>query len=272
MRAIRTLLVDDEPLANAGLRALLAGHPDLTIVGEAQSGQDAIQQITGLHPDLIFLDVQMPRLDGFEVLRTAMRRMPEGPIPQVIFVTAYDEFAVKAFEVRALHYLLKPVDDARLREALRRARETLQARWRDPSSDTLERMMRALLDEHAAGRIGRENRTREYLARIVVTIGARAVPIEVGDIDWIGARDYCAELHTRGSAYVIRESLASLEEQLNPAAFTRIHRSSMVNLSRVTEVQRRAVRGTTVVLADGTRLAVSRSRRSRLVELLGSRR
>ena len=131
MRPIRTLLVDDEPLANSGLRALLAGHPDLAIVGEALSGRDAVQQITTLRPDLIFLDVQMPRLDGFEVLRATMGRLP-GPVPHVVFVTAYDEFAVKAFEVRALDYLLKPVDEDRLCEALRRVREGLRAGRRDP--------------------------------------------------------------------------------------------------------------------------------------------
>jgi len=124
VKPIRVLLVDDEPLANAGLRALLAGQPDLTIVAESLSGQDAVQRIKSLRPDLVFLDVQMPRLDGFEVLREAMRQMPDGTIPHVVFVTAYDQFAVKAFEVQALDYLLKPVDEARLRETLRRVRRT----------------------------------------------------------------------------------------------------------------------------------------------------
>jgi len=271
MRSIRTLLVDDEPLANTGLRALLAGHPDLAIVGEALSGRDAVQQITTLRPDLVFLDVQMPRLDGFEVLRATMGRMP-GPVPQVIFVTAYDEFAVRAFEVRALDYLLKPVDDDRLREALRRVREALHAARRDPGSDTLARRVGALLDEYTAGRSNPTYDRGKYLTRLVVSIGSRRVPIEVSDIDWIGARDYCAELHARGSPYVIRESLTSLEERLDPVIFVRIHRSVIVNLTRVTELQRRAIRGTTVVLADGSRLPVSRSRRARLVELLGRRR
>ena len=270
MRPIRTLLVDDEPLANSGLRALLAGHPDLAIVGEALSGRDAVQQITTLRPDLIFLDVQMPRLDGFEVLRATMGRLP-GPVPHVVFVTAYDEFAVKAFEVRALDYLLKPVDEDRLCEALRRVREGLRAGRRDPEGDTLARKVRALLDEYAAGQSHPPPDRDKYLTRLVVSIGSRRVPIEVSDIDWIGARDYCAELHVRCTPYVIRESLTSLEQRLDPASFLRIHRSVIVNLTRLTRLDRRAIRGTTVVLADGSRLPVSRSRRAHLVELLGSR-
>ena len=272
MRPIRTVLVDDEPLANAGLRALLAGEPDLAIVAEALSGGDAVRQITSLRPDLVFLDVQMPRLDGFEVLRAALRQMQDGPIPRVIFVTAYDEFAVQAFEVQALDYLLKPVDEARLREALRRVREALRVARRDPESDTLARRVRALLDEYSTGPSAREHRAGQYLTRVGVSIGSRRVTVEVSDIDWIGARDYCAELHSRGNAYVIRESLASLEERLDPAIFARIHRSVIVNLTRVHRLQRRAIRGTTLLLADGSRLPVSRSRQASLVERLGPQR
>jgi len=268
---IRTLLVDDEPLANAGLRALLAGQPDVTVVGEALSGRDAVQMIVGLKPDLVFLDVQMPRLDGFGVLRAALQQMPDG-LPRVIFVTAYDEFAVQAFEIQALDYLLKPVDEGRLREAVRRVRESLQATRRDPRTDTLARRVRALLDEYGTQSAEPELPAGRYPTRILVSIGSKKLGVEVGDIDWIGARDYCAELHARGRAYVIRESLASLEERLDPTVFARIHRSAIVNLTRVTGLERRALRGATVTLADGSRLAVSRSRQARLIEMIGSRR
>ena len=271
MKALRVLLVDDEPLANAGLRALLAGQPDITIVGEALSGRDAVQLIITRRPDLVFLDVQMPRLDGFEVLRAALRQLPEGPVPRVVFVTAYDEFAVKAFEVQALDYLLKPVSEARLKEALRRSREALRAARQSPEGDTLARRVRALLDEYAANPNARESPPGEYLTRLVVSVGTRKLPVEMAEVDWIGARDYCAELHSRGSTHVIRESLASLEERLDPAVFTRIHRSVIVNLTRVRGLERRAIRGTTLILADGSRLPVSRSRQTRLMELLGPR-
>lgn len=267
---IRVLLVDDEPLAHAGLRALLAGQPDLIVVAESLSGRDAVQRIVALRPDLVFLDVQMPRLDGFEVLREVMRQTPGGAMPHVVFVTAYDEFAVKAFDVQALDYLLKPVDEGRLREALRRVRASLKTARSDPMSDELARKVRALLDEYAGGRSRTDPRQGKYLTRVPVSIGARKRVVEVSDIDWIGARDYCAELNARGTSYVVRESLASLEERLDPARFVRIHRSAIVNLSRVTGLQRRPIRGTTVLMADGSRLPVSRGRQARLVELLGS--
>ncbi len=271
MGPIRVLLVDDEPLANAGLRALLQDQPDLTVVAESLSGREAVQRIVALRPDLVFLDVQMPRLDGFAVLREVMRQTPDGSMPQVVFVTAYDEFAVKAFEVQALDYLLKPVDEGRLREALRRVRASLKAARSGPMSDELARRVRALLDEYAGGRSRRDPGLGKYLTRIPVSIGARKLVVEVNDIDWIGARDYCAELNARGTSYVVRESLASLEERLDPAVFVRIHRSAIVNLTRVTGFQRRPIRGTTVLMADGSLLPVSRGRQAHLMELLGPR-
>jgi two-component system LytT family response regulator len=270
MQRIRVLLVDDEPLANAGLRALLASHRDLEIVGEALSGAEAIQKILTLSPDLVFLDVQMPKCDGFEVLRSVLRRGRVDAKPfRVIFVTAYDEFAVRAFEVRALDYLLKPVDEGRFQEAVARARDALRTVSSAPAADALELRLRALLDDFTAARTGRAS--DRHLRRILVGIGPRTVPVEVGDIDWIGARDYCAELHAGGKTYVVRETLSALEGKLDPAIFARIHRSAIVNLSRVTELRKRTVRGASVVLTDGSRLPVSRNRRARLVELLGSR-
>jgi two-component system, LytTR family, response regulator len=252
-RPIRVLLVDDEPLGNASLRALLAGHTDIEIAGEALGGHAAIRLIRGTRPDLVFLDVQMPEVDGFSVLRAV------GPetMPAVIFVTAYDAFAVRAFDVRAIDYLLKPVAADRFTQALDRARDTL-TRSRDGD---FERRLRALLDDYAAAAPTSE--------QLLVRVGRRDVVIPTRDVDWIEADDYCAVLHIGGRRQIVRATLASLESQLDPAAFARVHRSAVVNLRRVREVRRHPIGGLTLVLLDGTRLTVSRGRRAQLMEKMG---
>jgi two-component system LytT family response regulator len=265
---IRTLLVDDEPLANAGLRALLSAHRDVEVVGEALSGSEAVRLTRQLAPDLLFLDIQMPRLDGFGVLREVMRDRGVR-IPAVIFVTAFDEFAVHAFEVQALDYLLKPVAEDRFRRALDRVRQTLSGELSRGRADQLEQRLRALLDELSARAALPRSAWRE---RIMASVGPRAVVVEVAAIDWIGARDYCAELHVGGVSHLVRESLSTLESGLDPARFLRVHRSAIVNVTRVTELRRRAMRGLEVVLAGGTRVPVSRNRRQQLLERLGPAR
>ncbi|HXB25356.1 MAG TPA: LytTR family DNA-binding domain-containing protein [Gemmatimonadaceae bacterium] len=253
-RPIRVLLVDDEPLGNASLRGLLTEHDDVEIAGEALGGHAAIRLIRGGRPDLVFLDVQMPEVDGFGVLRAV------GPaaMPAVIFVTAYDAFAVRAFDVRAIDYLLKPVAADRFAQALDRARDAL-TRTRDTD---LERRLRALLDDHATA-------TAPANTQLVVRVGRKDVVVPTADVDWIEADDYCAVLHIGGRRHVMRATLASLEAQLDSAAFTRIHRSAIINLRRVREVRRHGIGGLTVVLLDGTALAVSRNRRAQLMEKLG---
>jgi two-component system LytT family response regulator len=262
---IRTLLVDDEPLANAGLRALLSAHRDVEVVGEALSGQEAVRLTGQLTPDLLFLDIQMPRLDGFGVLREVMRNR-ETRLPAVIFVTAFDEFAVHAFEVQALDYLLKPVAEDRFRRALDRVRKSLAMESGRGRGDQLEQRLRALLDELST-RAALPGST--YRQKIMASLGPRAVVVEVAAIDWIGARDYCAELHLGGVSHLVRESLTTLEAGLDPSTFLRVHRSAIVNLSRVTELRRKAMRGLEVVLAGGARIPVSRNRRQQLIERLG---
>jgi two-component system LytT family response regulator len=252
-RPIRVLLVDDEPLGNASLRALLAGHADVEIAGEALGGHAAIRQIRSARPELVFLDVQMPEVDGFGVLRAVG---PEA-MPAVIFVTAYDTFAVRAFDVRAIDYLLKPVAADRFAQALARARDML-TRTRDGD---FERRLRELLDDYAT--------VAPASGQLLVRIGRRDVVVPARDVDWIEADDYCAVLHIGGRRQIVRATLASLESQLDPAAFARIHRSAVINLRRVQEVRHHPIGGLTVVLVDGTRLAVSRNRRAQLMEKLG---
>lgn len=250
---VRVVLVDDEPLANAGLRALLAAQRAVEVVGEATSGRMGARIILERRPDLVFLDVQMPETDGFQVLELVLRGLPPGVAPpEVIFVTAHDQFALRAFEVRALDYLLKPVDDRRFREALGRARERLLTRRSD--TEGLIRRLRELLDEHAGQRDGGD--------RLVVTVGTRSIPVPVATIDWVGARDYCAEVHAGGRSYIVRESLAALAERLGPERFLRVHRAAIVNLARATEIRRGVGGRITLILADGTRVPVSRSRRA----------
>jgi two-component system, LytTR family, response regulator len=255
---LRVLLVDDEPLANAGLRALLASHHDVDVIGEANGGSDAIQAITTLRPDLVFLDVQMPRVDGFAVLRAVSAES----MPEVIFVTAYDEFAVRAFEVNALDYIVKPVAADRCQKALDRARRALV----HSHNGTLVERLRSLLDSQPAPPAA------AYASRLVVRIGSRDVLLPVTDIDWIEADDYCAIVHAGGTRHVIRETLGALTARLDPAAFARIHRSAIVNMSRVCEVRRHGLGALSAVLADGTAIPVSRNRRAELAARLGRAR
>jgi len=271
---LRVVIVDDEPPALAGLRALLSRHSDIEIAGEALGGTSAIATILDVHPDVVILDVQMPEVDGFQVLDAVQKS--EGRLPFIIFVTAHDEFAVQAFEVHAVDYLLKPVADARFARALTRAREFIASR----SNGDLGQRLQALLDEHSQ-RAAREPGSStapagdpavgsRYATRMLVRVGQRDEIVSVADIDWIRSDDYCSILHIGGKQHIIRETLGALEKRLDPRSFARIHRSVIVNLSRVTALRRLRVGGVNVVLRDGTQLPVSRARRAMLTDILGS--
>lgn len=255
---IRALLVDDEPLANAGLRTLLAPHADIEVVGEAHGGREAIGAILSVHPDLVFLDVQMPVVNGFDVLR----EVGYDTVPAVIFITAYDEFAVRAFEVRALDYLIKPIAAKRLDSALRHAREAL-ARARDGA---LAHRVRDLVERHPTGP------PAAYASRLVIRVGRREVMLAVTDIDWIEADDYCSIVHAQGARHVVRETLGSLATRLDPSAFARVHRSAIVNMAHVRELRRHGLGQVSLVMADGAQIPVSRARRAELATRLGDAR
>lgn len=250
---LRTLIVDDEALARERLRGFLAGESDIEIIGECGDGAEAIEVLEREQPDLLFLDVQMPELDGFGVLEAARPARP----PVVIFTTAFSQHALKAFEVHALDYLLKPFDRDRLRLALDRARE----RHRQQQSGALNEKLTALLAEIRPA--------PTVVDRLVVKTSGKVVLVKAADIDWIEAADNYVSLHVGNETHLLRETMNALESRLNPKLFLRISRSTIVNLERIKELQPMFHGDYTVILRNGTRLSLSRSHRDRLQHLLG---
>ncbi|MEL7061702.1 MAG: response regulator [Acidobacteriota bacterium] len=250
---IRTLLVDDEPLAREKLRGFLETENDIEIVAECRNGQEALEHLESDPPDLVFLDVQMPELDGFEVLEN----LDPAKLPVVVFVTAFDRYALQAFEVHAADYLLKPYDRERFRAALDRARRELA---RD-ELDEVRAELRRLLDEV-------EQRKTGHPERLVIKNSGRVVLVAVADIDWIDAAGNYVKIHAGGEVYQQRETMSGLEDRLDPAQFLRIHRSTIVRLDRIKELQQQFHGDYVVVLQGGQRLTLSRSYRDRLHEAL----
>jgi len=253
MGNIRVLVADDEPLARRGVRQLLAPHPDISVVGESRNGPDTLRALDALKPDLLFLDVQMPEMDGFAVLRSR----GVDRLPAVVFVTAHDQFAVRAFEAHAIDYLVKPLNVERFEAALQRVRERLCLL----ESADLARRLTALL---AAERAERE---KKGIERLVVSTPESDLVIAVAEIDWIGADDYYSRLHVGRSTYLLRESLSSLEARLDRSRFARVHRAAIVQLDAIKEL-RTTARGDEAILRDGSRIPVSRRRRVVLDEWL----
>ena len=249
---IRVLLVDDESLAREMLREMLHDDPLVTIVGESCNGVEALEAIRTHSPDLIFLDVQMPELGGFEVLEALGK-----DIPRVIFVTAYDQYAVRAFEVHALDYLLKPFDQERFDISWQRARAQI---LRDRHGGTDQRIL-ALLEEMKAG--------SKYLERLVIKASGRIYFLETAEIDWIEAEGNYVSVHSGKKSHLLRETISSLEAQLDPKRFLRIHRSSIVRIDRIQELQPWFHGEYRIILHNGTQLTLSRNYRDRLQEALG---
>ncbi|HKY30139.1 MAG TPA: LytTR family DNA-binding domain-containing protein [Pyrinomonadaceae bacterium] len=252
MRRIRAVIADDEPLARRGIRQLLTPHSDVTVIAETRNGRETVKALRTLKPDLLFLDVQMPELDGFGVLR----EIGSESMPAVIFVTAYDAFAVQAFEAHALDYLVKPLQVTRFAEALERMRERL----RSAEAVDLSRRLSALLA------MREKERAKQ---RIMVPTSAGELVLDAEEIDWIEADDYYAAIYARGGRHLIRESLASLEQRLDADRFVRAHRSAIVNMDRVREV-RRETNETWLVLNNETRVPVSRRQRDQVMRRLRS--
>ena len=245
--ALTAVIVDDEELARAYLRELLEAHPGVRIAAECANGFEAVKAVAETRPDLLFLDVQMPKLDGFEVLEL----LDADRAPAVIFVTAYDQYAMRAFDAHAVDYLLKPYDAARLSRAIDRARERVGPR-------RLPREVAALA--RPAG---------ERPHRIVVKDGARVHVIPVAKLDYVEAQDDYAALHSEGKSYLKQQPIGEIEALLDPTAFVRIHRSALVNLERVARIEPYAKDSRVAILRDGTRLPVSRTGYTRLLEAMG---
>lgn len=248
---IRTLIVDDEPLARDKLRGFLEDVDDVEIVAECRDGKEAVEAIDEKTPDLVFLDVQMPEMDGFEVLENL------DHMPNVIFVTAFDEYALQAFDVHAVDYLLKPYDRERFQEALERARRELD---RDRLGDVQEQLEKLL---HKV----REDREK-FSDRLVIKTSGRVVFVKADDIEWIDAAGNYVKIHADGEAHMLRDTMTSLEERLDPAKFLRIHRSTIVNLECIKELQQQFHGDYVVILENGQRLTLSRSYRDKIQELL----
>lgn len=250
---IRTAVVDDEPLARRRIRNLLAEAADVDVIAECANGNDAIEALEESPPDLLFLDIQMPEVDGFDVLQA----IGVDRVPAVIFVTAYDQFALRAFEAHALDYLLKPFDDERFGTALQRARE----RIRQQQGGDLDRRLHALLENVRAD--------HGYLRRLVVPSGHRNIFVRTEHIDWIEAERNYVRLHVGGKAYLLRENLTRIASALDPATFCRIHRSTIVNIDRIETVESLFHGEYQVVLHDGTKLTSGRSYRRNLNAIMG---
>jgi two-component system, LytTR family, response regulator len=259
LKPIRTLVVDDEPLAREGLKMQIANDPDIQLVGEAENGKVAVLSICKLKPDLVFLDVQMPEMDGFAVLRSLQ---PEE-LPVIVFVTAYDQYAVKAFDSHALDYLLKPIDPERFSATLGRIKSHFVSRDLTDLSKRLIAMIgtTSLSIDHSDSR-------EQYLRRFAIKTADRIYFVQTEEIDWIEAADYYVILHTGKKTHLIRETLTALEAKLDPKVFMRIHRSTIVNISRIKELKPHYQGEYAVILHDATSLRLSRSYRDGLSLLL----
>jgi two-component system LytT family response regulator len=251
---MRVIIVDDELLARAVLREYLAAYADVEIVGECANGFEAVKAIAELAPDLVFLDIQMPKLDGFEVVELAGAGGSKGP--QYVFVTAYDQFALRAFEVHALDYLLKPFTRERLQQALAHARERLGT----PQAGA------AALDAVAAASEAAQRRAP--LERILIRDGARVQVIPAASIDYIEAQDDYVQVAASGRSWLKSQRLSELEEQLDPGAFLRVHRSYIVSLAAIERIDPSGKDGHCAVLRGGARIPVSRSGYQKLRDLM----
>ena len=236
---IRTVIVDDEPLARSNLTVLLRLDPQIEIVSQCASGLDAVREIRAAKPDLVFLDVQMPECDGFDVLELLGKDVP----PAIIFVTAFDQYALRAFEAGALDYLLKPFDNARFDRAVERAKE----------------------------KIAQGKGLPKKLQRLAIKSAGHVAFVSLSEIDWIEAADYYAGLHVGEKTHLLRRSMSELEQDLDPAAFCRIHRSTIVNLDRVRGLKLSEDGDYKVLLENGTNLRLSRRYRKQLQSRLGIR-
>ena len=251
--SVRALIVDDEPLARERLRDMLKADSRVEIIGECAGGDEAIEAIQQLGPDLVFLDVEMPGKDGFAVLEA----LDADRLPVIIFVTAYDQYAVRAFEFHALDYLLKPFDQERFDKALARAISHI----RNEKSENLTARILKTLEEMKARPV--------HLERLVIKMNGHVFFVKTEEIDWLEAEGNYVRLHAGRESYLLRDTISALESQLDPRKFVRVHRSAIVNIDRITELQPWFHGEYRILLGEGVQLTLSRSYRERLHEVLG---
>jgi two-component system LytT family response regulator len=247
---IRTLVVDDEPLARERIQRMLHGEPDVEIAGECGNGTDAVSLIGALAPDLVFLDIQMPVMNGFEVLQALV----PGQMPSIIFVTAYDQYAIRAFDVHALDYLLKPFNRERFQAALNRVREQIKKTENDDRSEMFASLLSDLKTK------------RQYIEKFVLKSSGRVYFLRTDEVDWIEAAGNYIKLHVGRENHMLRETMNSIEAKLDPVKFPRIHRSTIINAERIKELFPLFNGDYTLILKDQTELILSRNYRSRLFE------
>lgn len=264
MTKIRALIVDDEPLARRGIRQLLAPYADFEVVGECRDGREALRSLASLKPDLVFLDIQMPGMDGFQVIRTwGVERMPA-----VVFVTAHDEFAVRAFEEQTLDYLVKPLGQERFRLTLARVRERMRMAEAVATAGRLARLLALTEERLATGEPG-ARRTSGGSHRIAVPTATGELLVDASEIEWIEAADTHAIIHTAGARHRLREPLGTLLSRLDPGQFARAHRGAVVRLDQVRELREGAPgEDTVLILRSGVKVPVSRRRVSDVRALL----
>jgi two-component system LytT family response regulator len=252
---VKTLVVDDEPLARALLVDLLKRDKDIEVIGECGNGTDALKAIRKMNPDIVFLDVQMPEMNGLAVLE----KLQDQPIPIIVFVTAYDQYAIRAFDFHAVDYLLKPFSRPRFEKALGRAKEQAYARF--PNDDLARQQISSLLDIYKS--------QSASIKRLFLKEKGRIVLLEPEQIDWVESDDKYVRIHSSNKSYLIRQTLNSLERELDPHLFARIHRSNIVNLTRVKELKPFFNGEYILVLSDGKKLMLSRNYKTRFFEQLG---
>lgn len=252
---LKALIVDDEPLARDLLRSLLKKHDDVEIVGECANGDDAVEALQNRSINLLLLDVQMPEMDGFDVVE----EVGAENLPPTIFVTAFQEHAVRAFDVQALDYLTKPISPERLERALRRVREKIKSETSQITQEQLSTLLSSIRTPNAL--------PRSYAVRFLVRDGDKEILLPVTEIDWIEADAYYSRLHVNGKHYMLRETITDLNNKLDPAIFVRVHRSSIVNIERICEVHREGRTDSSLVLKSGNVLKMSKQGRMRLMKL-----
>jgi two-component system LytT family response regulator len=250
---IRALIADDEALARKFIRRMLKDDHEVEIVGECSNGKQAVAMIRKHNPDVVFLDVQMPEMDGFAVLESiGIERLPE-----IIFATAYEQYAIRAFELHALDYLLKPFDQARFKDAIKHAKERFHSERRSEGRTQISALLQSIKNKP------------QYLDRLVIKAGGRITFLSTDEINWIEADDKYVHLHAGKISPMVRQTLSAMETQLDPRKFRRIHRSAIVNVERIKELQPLFSGEYSILLEDGTKLTLSRSYKDKLFELLG---